>query len=72
VNRAASAAGLQRRHRRCCQSDETSMLGWATAWTVTDCLRRWNDEVATHSKTQTASMEVSRNWLTYVHQVTGC
>jgi len=42
------------------------------AWTVTNCLRRWNDEAATHSRTQTASMKVACNWLTYVHQVTGC
>ena len=37
------------------------------AWTVTDCLRRWNDEAATHSGTQTASTKVARNWLTHVH-----
>jgi len=40
--------------------------------TETDCLRRWNDEVATHSGTQTASMKVACNWLVHVHQVTGC
>ena len=34
-----------------------------------NCLRRWNDEAATHNRTQTASMKVACNWLTHVHQV---
>jgi len=34
--------------------------------------RGWNDEVDTHSRTQAASMKVACNWLTHVHQVTGC
>jgi len=31
-----------------------------------DCLRRWNDEAATHSRTETAS-KVAYNWLRHVH-----
>jgi len=41
---------------------------------VTDCPRRWNDEIATHhSRTQAATTtKVAPNWLTHVRQVTGC
>ena len=42
-----------------------------TAQRQQSCMDRWNDEVATHSRTQTASMKVACNWLTHVHQVTG-
>ena len=36
-----------------------SKAGW-----ITDCLRWLNDEAATHSRTQSASMKVACNWLT--------
>ena len=34
--------------------------------------RGWNDEVATHSRTQAAATKVSRKLMTHIHHLTGC